>query len=125
MLRLSLVLGLACASGSALASANCSITPFNALPGNDTSAQMLVRSGTACGAQMAVRGGGMRMTIGRQAANGTASAPTGMSFVYVPRPGFVGRDSFEADFTGELLANGKGLDMRGTAHIAVDVTVVR
>ena len=124
MLRVSLLLMSICASGTALA-ANCSITPFNGLPGTDTSAQMVVRSGTSCGVGMTVRGGGMKMTIGRQATNGTATAPTEMSFAYAPRPGFVGQDSFEADFTGELLSNGKGPNMRGTSHIAVDVTVVR
>lgn len=124
MRRLSLFLAGACLCGPAFAS-NCSMTSFNALPGTDTSAQMVVHSGATCAIQMTVRGGGMQMSVGKPAMNGTVTIPGPTSFAYASRPGFTGTDAFEADFTGELLANGKGHDMRGTAHIAVNVTVVR
>ena len=109
--------------------AGCRVDPFSAPFGSDVETHMVVRSGQLCGVKMQMGlqnrsanvGGSTGMTISEPAGHGSASVPTPQSWAYVSQPGYVGKDRFVVESSGEVMSR---YVIRGTSHYAVNVDVV-
>ncbi len=67
-------------------------------------------------------GGPGAVSVSVPASHGVASTPTLQTWSYVSQAGYVGRDHFVFDETGEVMTTRRVV--RGTSHIDVDVDVV-
>ena len=116
-------------AGPALAS-DCRIDRFTIIFGSDSQTRMVVKSGRLCSITMhmgltqrsAYVGGPGAVSISSPASHGVASTPTLQTWTYVSQPGFVGKDHFVFDESGEVMTPRRVI--RGTSHIDVDVDVV-
>ncbi len=116
-------------AGPALAS-DCRIQNFQFVFGSDAQTRMVVRSGRLCKISMqmgltyqqAYVGGPGAISVSMPASHGVASTPTLQTWSYVSQPGYVGKDHFVFDESGEVMTTRRVL--RGTSHIDVDVDVV-
>ena len=110
--------------------ANCQIEHFEFVFGTDAQTRMVVKSGRLCTISMrmglayrsAYVGGPGAISVSTPASHGVASTPTLQSWAYVSQPGYVGKDHFVFDETGEVMTTRRVV--RGTSHIDVDVDVV-
>ncbi len=116
-------------TGPALAG-DCRFDRFSFVFGSDAQTHMVVRSGRLCTISMrmglayrsAYVGGPGAVSVSTPASHGVASTPTLQTWTYVSQKGYVGKDHFVFDETGEVMTTRRVL--RGTSHIDVDVDVV-
>lgn len=123
------VLGLATSPSPAFA-VGCHVDSFSFVFGVDAQTHMTVKSGQLCNIAMRMGlrmrsanvGGPSDMSVAEQAAHGVASVPDLQNWNYVSRPGYVGKDRFVLQDTGEVMTTRHVYN--GTSHITVDVDVV-
>ena len=116
-------------TGPALAG-DCRIEHFEFVFGSDAQTHMVVKSGRLCSISMrmglayrsAYVGGPGTVSVSTPASHGLASTPTLQTWAYISQPGYVGKDHFVFDETGEVMTTRRVA--RGTSHIDVDVDVV-
>ncbi len=122
------ILGLAAAASPASA-AGCHVDSFSFIFGSDAQTHMTVKSGQLCNVSMRMGlrmrsanvGGPSDVSVAEQAAHGVASTPDLQNWNYVSRPGYVGKDRFVIQETGEVMAR---YVYSGTSHFTVDVDVM-
>ena len=110
--------------------ADCRIEHFQFVFGSDAQTRMVVKSGRLCtiSRQMGLAnrsayvGGPDATSISTPPSHGVASTPTLQTSTYVSQAGYVGKDHFVFDVTGEVMTTRRVL--RGTSHIDVEVDVV-
>jgi len=108
----------------------CHVDTFSVVFGSDSQTHMTVKSGQLCNVAMTMglrmrsvnAGGPSDMSVAEQAAHGLASVPNLQNWNYVSRPGYVGKDRFVLQDTGEVMTTRHVYN--GTSHITVDVDVV-
>ena len=127
--RCAIAVSMVAMAGPALA-ADCRIDHFSFVFGSDSQTHMVVKSGRLCTISMrmglayrsAYVGGPGAVAVSTPASHGVATTPTLQTWTYVSQAGYVGKDHFVFDETGEVMTTRQVI--RGTSHIDVDVDVV-
>jgi hypothetical protein len=104
-------------------SADCTVDRYSFVYGSDSPAHMTTKSGKLCWGKIVTRSGGVSsVQIGQQPADGVASAVGVSRWQYQSRSGYVGKDSFTVQISGESMKK-NGRTNGGTANLIVDVDV--